>query len=80
MGVGLLRLVQLKNKKASLVYSPITWTSTNGYSYALLKKTNLVVDTTWSTNTTGIPGGGGSATVTVPADQDKRFFGVISED
>jgi len=58
----------------------LTWAAGLDYStYTLLEKASLQ-DTSWSTNTTDIPGGGGSATVTVPADQAQAFFGVISDD
>jgi len=56
----------------------LTWTTSELYSYALLKKTNLT-DPTWTTNG-GIAGGATSVTVTVPTTNSATaFYKVISE-
>jgi len=57
----------------------LTWTTGADYSYMLMEKADLQ-DSTWSTNTAGIPSGiNGNATVTVPATGDAGFFGVVLE-
>ena len=56
----------------------LTWATGPDYNYMLMEKTSLL-DPTWSTNQSGIPGGETSVTVTVPADQAKAFFGVVAE-
>ena len=59
----------------------LTWTTANGFNYALLKKGDLALDPTWSTNQSGIPGeADGSTTVTAAVDSAQAFFKVISED
>ncbi len=57
----------------------LTWATGVDYNYMLMEKTSLT-DPTWSTNQAGIPGGETSVTVTVPADQSKAFYGVVSEE
>ncbi len=59
----------------------LTWTTANGFNYALLEKGDLALDPTWSTNQSGIPGEeDGSTTVTTAVDSAQAFFKVISEE
>lgn len=57
----------------------LTWTTSELYSYALLKATTLSNPTTWSTNQSGIPGGASSVTVTASVDVVQAFYKAVSE-
>lgn len=57
----------------------LTWSTTNGYDYTLLKKTDLT-SSTWNVYSNGIPGGASSVTVTTEVDSaEAAFYKVTSE-
>ncbi|RKX41896.1 MAG: hypothetical protein DRP64_10670, partial [Verrucomicrobia bacterium] len=56
----------------------LTWATGVNYDYMLMEKASLL-DPTWSTNMSSIPGGETNVTVSVPADQAAAFYKVNSE-
>ncbi len=55
----------------------ITWSTGDGFGYALQDKLTLQ-DVSWATNTT-VTGTGGNVSVTTAVDQAKSFYRVIGE-
>lgn len=57
----------------------LSWATSSGASYAVQNKTNLVDDLIWHDFLTGIPGTGGSVTITTAVDQVQSFYRIIAE-